>query len=158
MYLRRKKNYFKQSNEMPPPVTVRIERQLQFNEVDILQIAWHGHYAKFFEQANAALGDKIGLSYQEYGKHRLGAPIVQLHIDYYRPLKLSERFTVEARLIWSDAAKLNTEYTITCENGQLACCGYTVQMLIDLETREPHLFAPPLLEQCRQRWLKGEFA
>ena len=120
-------------------------------------IVWHGNYPRYFEEAAAELGRKCGLSYADYREAKVFAPSVQLHIDYHRPVVLEERIEVEARYIWSEGAKLYTEFTVYGESGDIAVTGYTVQMFVDAVSREALLVSPEIVERCRARWQAGEF-
>lgn len=156
--VRRKKNaYFEVPPDAPKPVSAAIARRCQFSEVDALAIAWHGRYVSFFEEAANELGDQCGLTYEAMYAAELAAPVAQLHIDYHRPLRLNERFTVKASFIWCEAAKLITQFDITGGDGACACSGYTVQMFVAAATGEVCLFPPPLLEAFRDKWLAGAF-
>lgn len=155
--MRRKNHYFEPVPGAPPPVSVTVKRRLRFSEVDALGIAWHGRYPAFFEEAQTELGHKVGLTYDAFKEAGIAAPIVQLHTDYYAPLYLDDIFSVTASLCWSDGARLNTEYKLENGAGTLVCTGCTVQMFVDLRTREPLFCTPELWERCRERWRKGAF-
>ncbi len=154
---RRKGNYFPRVPGTPPPLETRIERRVSFSESDPMGILWHGRYAAYFEQANEALGRVCGMSYQDFIRERLRAPIVQFHVDYFASPMLAEEVTVVGRFVWSEGARMNIEYEIRKEDNRLAATGFTVQMLVGADG-ETWLVAPPLLERCRQRWRNGEFA
>ena len=159
MTIRRKKgSYFQRSEGTPAPLIVRVERRANFNEVDVMGIVWYGRYSVFLEEGSAELGRRCGLSYKDFTDANLAAPIAQLHIDYHRPLALDEVFTITASLIWSEGARLNTEYSMTKEDGSIAATAYTVQMLIDGVSGETCLTSPELLERCRERWKAGELS
>ena len=156
--MRRKQHYFNQEPGMPSPLELTITRTLRFSEVDALAIAWHGNYLRFFEDAHTELMRCIGLSYERYFASQLGAPVAQVHVDYHSPLQLDEQFSVTARLFWNDGARLNVEYEIRKADGNLAATGYTVQMFVELVTRQPCLAPPPLWTECQRRWRNGDFA
>ena len=159
MRIRRKKaGYFPRGDGAPPPLVVRARRRVRFNEADVMGIAWYGRYPVFFEEGFAELGRLCGLSYREFADANLRAPIAQFHIDYHQPLVLDEEFTVTASLVWSEGATLNTEYTVTKEDGSVAATAYTVQMFVDGGSGETCLTSPELLERCRRRWKAGEFS
>ena len=159
MTTRRKKgSYFQLSGGAPAPLIVRVERRVNFNEVDVMGIAWYGRYSVFLEEGAAELGRRCGLSYKDFSDANLAAPIAQFHIDYHRPLALEEVFTITASLVWSEGARLNTEYSMTKENGSIAATAYTVQMFIDSMSGEACLTSPELLERCRKRWKAGELS
>ena len=56
--------------------TKRVE--LRFNEVDSMGLVWHGHYAKFFEDAREEFGKKFGLGYLDIYDSGFYAPLVDL--------------------------------------------------------------------------------
>lgn len=153
---RKTRPYFDRIADAPEPLVVRVERRVALSEADVMGIAWHGRYASFFEAAWAELGRRCGMSFQDFAAANLQAPIVQLHVDYHRALRLDERFTVEARGIWCEGARMNTEYGVEGSDGTLAATGYTVQMFIRGDTGAACLVSPPLLETCRRRWRAGE--
>lgn len=154
--MRRKKQYFQTEQGNPPPLEFTITHRLHFSEVDALSIAWHGHYLRFFELAHTELMRRIGLSYQRYTEEMVGAPVAQAHVDYHRPLMLDQEFTVTARLFWNEGARLDVEYEIRRQDNTLAATGYTVQMLIDMKSREPFITPPPILANVQDRWKNGE--
>ena len=158
MQRRKKKGYFKSIAGTPSPLSVQVKKRVQFSEIDALGIAWHGRYPVYFEEASAALGRACGLSYKDYFKADLSAPIVQFHIDYHQPLLLDNEFFVKASLIWCEGARLNTEFVITKENGTITTTGYSVQMFINRTTSEVLIYPAELIEKCRRRWLSGELA
>ncbi|RLC26715.1 MAG: acyl-CoA thioesterase [Deltaproteobacteria bacterium] len=159
MNVRRKKNgYFESIAGMPDPLTVYIKRRVKFSEVDVMGIVWHGRYPEYFEEGSAELGRRYGLSYKNFHEAQLRAPIVQLHIDHFKPLFLDEEFTLKASLIWNEGARLNTEYSLIKDGGDIAATGYTVQMFIDGKSSDVLIASPKILEECRRRWKNGEFS
>jgi len=121
MNVRRKKDaYFERIAGMPEPLTVYIKRRVKFSEADVMGIVWHGRYPEYFEEGSAELGRRYGLSYKDFYKANLRAPIVQLHIDYHIPLVLDKEFTIKTSLIWNEGARLNTEYSLIKNDGSIA--------------------------------------
>ena len=155
--MRRRKDYFTVQPGSPEPISVTVRRRIAFSEVDAMAVAWHGNYTRFFEAAHTELMQKIGLGFAVYAEHKIAAPVVQCHIDYFSSLVLDEEFSVRADLYWNDGARLDTAYTVTGNDGRLCAAGYTVQMFCNLETREPYIFPPAPVNVMRDRWLKGEF-
>lgn len=154
-------HYFKAPRPLPDgspapgPLCHAISRVVRFNEVDPLNVVWHGHYASYLEDARMALGDRFGIGYKDFIKAKTAAPIRQMHLDYEAPLRFGEECRISAQLFWDDAAKLNFEYYIHNEQGVLATRGYTVQLFVNL-SGELHYAKPDFYEAFCQRWLKGE--
>ena len=155
---RRSTPYFERTPGAPAPVAVDVTRRVAFSEVDPLGIVWYGRYAVYFEEGAAELGRRCGLSYKDFFDAQLRAPIVQFHVDYTRMLRLDEVFTLRAAWVWTDAARLNTEYTLIKQDGALAASGYTVQMFLDAQTGDACMASPALLLRCREQWKAGAFA
>ncbi|MCX5694846.1 MAG: acyl-CoA thioesterase [Candidatus Omnitrophica bacterium] len=119
----KEESYFKKIPAAPEPLIFKINRRVSFNEVDIMGIVWYGQYAIYFEQAQTELGRRYGLSFKDFFKTNLRAPIVKFHIDYYQPLYLDEEFTIQASYIWSEGAKLHIEYTVIKKDGAISTRG-----------------------------------
>jgi acyl-CoA thioester hydrolase len=152
---RQKGGYFPAVADAPPPLVVRLEKRIAFSDVDPMGILWHGRYAKLFEQANEELGRQCGMSYPEFKRDRLLAPIVQLHVDYFSPVKLQEVVTIIGKMVWSEGARIDIEYEIRHDDHSLAAAGYTVQMFVD-DSGAPLMASPAMQEVCRRRWRAGE--
>ncbi len=148
------KPYFPAQEGAPAPLRLRVERRVRFEEVDPLGIVWHGRYPGYFEDARVALGDRYGLGYLDMYRQGVVAPVRKLHLDYHRPLRFQEEFTVEGILHWSEAVRLNHEFIIRNAAGEVATTGYSVQMLIDRE-ENVLLLPPPFFAEFRQRWREG---
>ncbi|MFW6044369.1 MAG: acyl-CoA thioesterase [Planctomycetota bacterium] len=152
---RQKGHYFEREPGTPDPIRVETNRRVAFSEVDPMGILWHGRYASYFELANEKLGRRCGMSYEDFRREDLRAPMVQFHVDYFASPVLAETVTICAQLIWNEGARLNVEYKVVKENGTLAASGYTVQMFVTAEG-EPLLTSPELLLNCREKWEQGE--
>ena len=154
---RKSKYYFERSGGSPEPVLTEIKRQVHFSEVDALGIVWHGRYPSYFEEGFEELGRLCGLTYKDFYKAGLRAPIAELHIDYFKPLRLAEEFTIRSVLVWDIASRLNTEFYLIKGDGSIATSGYTVQVFTYADSEEVCLVSPDLLRKCRERWKAGEF-
>ncbi|MBO4263364.1 MAG: acyl-CoA thioesterase [Bacteroidales bacterium] len=108
------------------------EIEVRFSEVDMMGVVWHGAYAVYLEDAREAFGAKYGLSYSRYIDEYVFAPIVDLQVQYKRPLRYGMKALV--RIAWrpSDAAKIVFDYEIVSpEDGTLFCKATSVQVFMD---------------------------
>jgi len=150
-----KKAYFQNAADDPQALRCWVERVVRFEEVDALGIVWHGRYPSYFEDGRVLLGNQFGLGYMDFYQQGIVAPIKQMHVDYRRPLRFGETFTIEAILHWSDAVRLNHEFILRNVAGEVTTTGYTVQLLMDQEDNVLML-PPPFYAEFRQRWQAGE--
>ena len=147
--------YFTAEEGAPAPLREALSRRVRFEEVDPLGIVWHGRYAGYFEDARVALTDRYGIGYLDFHEKGVVAPIRKFHVDYFRSLRFREIFTVEAVLHWSEATRMNMEFILRNEAGEVTTTGYTVQMMLDAE-RNLLMLPPPFYREFLDRWWKGE--
>jgi len=149
------KPYFPVREAQPAPLGVRIKRNVRFEEVDSLRIVWHGRYPSYFEDARVAFGEKYGIGYMDFYANGVVAPIKQMHFDYHQPLRFGDKMTTEAVLHWSEAARMNFEFTLQNSNAELSTTGYTIQMMLDLN-ENILVVLPPFYEKFLNKWKTGE--
>ena len=150
------RTYFETGPNDPLSLTVKTSRRVRFEEVDLLEIVWHGNYVSFLDDGRVAFGDQHpALSYSHLRDKGVAAPIVQMHIDYLAPLRFDEVMTIETTLCWSDALKINFSYKIFGEDGQLSVRAYTVQLFIDPQGNML-LIPTDWIEEFRNKWRAGE--
>lgn len=146
--------YFAKREDQPAPLGAVTQRKVRFQELDPLGIVWHGHYASYFEDARVEFGMKYGIGYMEFYRNGVVAPIKKMYMDYHRPLRFQEDVSIEARLHWSEAARMDFEFIIRNGQGDLATTGYTVQLMLDLNNNLL-LIPPPFYLDFRNRWKTG---
>jgi acyl-CoA thioester hydrolase len=119
--------------------------QVPFHDVDPMEVAWHGHYVKYFELARCALLDTIGYGYSQMRASGYAWPVVDLKIRYVRPAWFEQRIRVTATLMEWDV-RLRIDYVIEDEKtGERLTKGSSVQVAVDLKTREALYASPPIL-------------
>ncbi|HEX8546898.1 MAG TPA: acyl-CoA thioesterase [Cytophagaceae bacterium] len=105
---------------------------IRFSEVDSLQIVWHGNYVKYFEDGREAFGNRYDLNYLDVYKYGFVTPIVNINIDFKRPLKYGEKAIVQTTYVDSPAAKLIFDYKIFSDSDNtLLATGQTTQVFLD---------------------------
>ena len=93
----------------------------------------------------------------KFYENSIYAPVVQFHVDYFKPLMLDELCTVVGKLIFAEAARINIEYQVIKEDGSLAASGFSVQMFVDAKNNNPFILNPELWQETLDRWINGEF-
>ena len=136
----------------PPYLEETTTVRVRFPEVDSLRIVWHGHYVGYFEEGRRAFGRRFGLDYPVFVEHRLAAPVVHLSVNYLAPARMDDLLTVTARLLRSEAAKLEFTYEIwRSSDPLLLVTGSTIQAFTTLDGKLI-LQRPPLLVERYRRW------
>jgi acyl-CoA thioester hydrolase len=126
--------------------------RVRFNEVDAMRVVWHGHYVGYLEEARRAFGRRYGVDYPVMFEHHTPAPVVQLHLDYYAPARMSDMLEVTARLFKSESAKLEFEYEIRRQGETtLLAAGSSVQVFTNT-AGELLLNWPPYMVELLKQW------
>lgn len=109
-----------------------------------MNIAWHGNYLKYFEVARCNLLQQIAYSYGEMKESGYAWPIIEVHVRYIRPTRFGQDIAVRARIVEYEL-RLKIDYLITdVGSGERLTRGHSVQVAVDLATKEM-LFASPLI-------------
>ncbi len=105
---------------------------IRFSEVDAMQIVWHGSYALYFEDAREEFGRKYHLEYMRMYEFGFYAPLVELKVNYRKPLKYQDKAKIVIKYHNSDVAKLEFDYEIyNTETNDLCATGHTIQVFLD---------------------------
>jgi acyl-CoA thioester hydrolase len=77
-----------------PPISLELEVPL--HDVDLLQVVWHGHYAKYLEMGSTALLRSRQLDVSDCMELGYRLLVVDWRCRYVFPLRYRDRFRVEA--------------------------------------------------------------
>lgn len=119
--------------------------EIPFHDVDLMEVAWHGHYVKYLEIARCALLDSFDYNYREMRDSGYAWPVIELKLRYAKPARLGQKVKVTARVDeYEDRLKIG--YVITdAASGQRLSRGHTVQVAVDMSTNELLLSSPSIL-------------
>lgn len=127
------------------PVSASVTLQIPFHDVDMMCVAWHGHYVKYFEVARCALLDQIQYNYQEMKASGYAWPVVDLKVKYVRPAQFGQTIKVTCQLKEYEN-RLVLSYLITDpQTRQKLTKGETTQVAVDMASGEMQLVSPPVL-------------
>lgn len=157
--LSRKYPYFKpektaDGRDAPAPLSWSVERTARFEEVDAINVVWHGRYPSYFEDARVAFGEAYGCTYYDFRDAGLIVPVKRMGLDYIGPLRFGQRCVITATLHWSAAARINFSYQIKDMDGALLTTGYTVQLFLDGDSKV-FMFKPEFFADFCARWEGG---
>ncbi|MBY4676115.1 acyl-CoA thioesterase [Marinobacterium arenosum] len=121
--------------------------EIPFHDVDVMQVAWHGHYVKYMEVARCALLDKIDYNYLRMEASGYAWPVIDMRIRYAKPLRFQQRVRVKAKLVeWENRLKVN--YLIEDEKtGERLTKAHTIQVAVDIASGEMLYASPDIIYQ-----------
>ncbi|MCU8022318.1 MULTISPECIES: acyl-CoA thioesterase [unclassified Shewanella] len=117
-------------------LTIDMEMQIPFHDVDSMGITWHGNYLRYFEIARCKLLDELGYNYRQMQASNYAWPIIDLQIKYVKASTFEQKITVRAELVeWENRLKINYQIR-DVETGARITKGYTIQAAVDMSTQE----------------------
>ena len=126
-------------------VQAEVAITVPFHDIDSIGVAWHGHYAKYFEIARCELLESFGYGYDAMRDSGFMWPVIDMHIRYVKPVRFGQRILVKATLReWEN--RLRIDYLVTDQaSAQRLTKGSTVQVAVDIQSGEMCFVSPPVL-------------
>ncbi|MBA1273752.1 acyl-CoA thioesterase [Stutzerimonas azotifigens] len=130
-----------------------LELLIPFFDVDSMDVVWHGHYVKYLEQSRCVLLERVGHGYVQMRESGYAWPVVDLQLRYLRPARFNQRVVVRADLVeWEHRLKINY-LIVDADNGERLTRGSSVQVAVEIATREMQMASPRVLIDAVERAL-----
>lgn len=119
--------------------------EVPFHDVDVMRVAWHGHYAKYLEIARCELFEQFDYNVPQMEQSGYAWPVIDMRIRYAQPLRFQQKVKVKATLVeWENRFKVN--YLITdAETGKRLTKAYTVQVAVEVASGEMLYVSPDIV-------------
>lgn len=128
-----------------PDFSASVDVLVPFYDLDPVGIVWHGNYAKYFEVARCELLKRYNYGYDEMLKSGFMWPVVDLRVRYVQMIRFDQRIRVTATLREWEYRMLIDYLIADADSGARLTKGTTVQVAVDLATKELCLMSPPVL-------------
>ena len=128
-----------------PDWQAEVELEVPFHDVDIMGVAWHGHYVKYFEAGRGALLRALDYDYPQMRDSGYLWPVVECQLKYLRPARYGQKLRVSARLLeYENRLKIGYEITDAASCERLTR-GYTIQVAVAAASEELQFVSPTAL-------------
>jgi acyl-CoA thioester hydrolase len=132
-------------SKLPRRWSAEAEIQVQFFDLDPMEVVWHGHYVKYLEMARCALLDTIDYNYAQMKASGYAWPVIDLHLRYVDSARFGQRLKVCAEIVeWENRLKIDY-LIIDPVSGRRLLRGSTTQVAVDMATREMCFVSPAVL-------------
>jgi len=122
-----------------------VDMEVQFYDLDPMEIVWHGNYVKYLEVVRCALLDRIGYNYPQMKASGYAWPVIDMHLRYVAPATFGQKIRLRADIVeWENCLKI--DYLITdAASGKRLNRATTTMVAVDIATREMCYVSPPVL-------------
>ncbi len=121
--------------------------RVRYAETDQMGVVYHGNYAQYFEMGRVEWLRDLGLSYAFMEKNGIMLPVVSLTINYKKPARYDDLLTVRTIFKKQTSVKIEFDYEIYSEKGELLTTGNSVLVFVNMETGRPVLPPDYVLEK-----------
>lgn len=121
--------------------THQFTTRVRYAETDQMGVVYHGNYAVYFEMGRVEWLRNLGISYKKMEETGIMLPVVSLTMNYKKPARYDDLLTVTTRFKSQTSVKIEFDYEIHNEKGELLTTGHSVLVFVDMKTGKPTL--PP---------------
>ncbi len=118
-------------------LTKEISFRIRYSETDQMGVVYHGNYAQYLEMARVEWLRELGISYKKMERDGIMLPVISLSIQFLKPALYDDLITVKVFLRKKPAVRIEFDYEITNEAGELLATANTVLVFMDMERKRP---------------------
>ncbi|HUH25749.1 MAG TPA: thioesterase family protein [Flavobacterium sp.] len=111
--------------------------RVRYAETDQMGVVYHGNYAQYFEIGRVEWLRNKGISYKDLENQGIMLPVVSLSMNYKKSAVYDEELTVITHLKYLGGVKIEFDYEIVNEKGELLTTAHTVLVFVDMKTKRP---------------------
>ena len=130
-------------------MTHQISFRVRYGETDQMGVVHHGNYALYFEMARIEWLRELGVSYKAMEESGIALPVVNLTVNYRKPLFYDDELTVTTRLKGLPTATIKFEFEIQNKNKELCSTAEVTLVFLNNSTRKPMRCPQELLERIQ---------
>lgn len=119
------------------PKSDEIQIRVRYGETDQMGVVYHGNYALYLEMGRIEWLRKLGISYKTMEENGIMLPVVSLHVNYKKSAGYDDLINVKTQLSKTPTAKIEFDYEITNEKGELLSTASTILVFVDMKTGKP---------------------
>jgi len=123
--------------------------RVRYGETDQMGVVYYGNYAQYLEQGRTEWLRELGFSYKWMEAHDIHLPVTELHIQYKLPARYDDLIQVTTTLRNIPTAKIEFDYEIFNEEGELLVTASTTLVFVDSLTQKIRRAPNYLLEKLK---------
>jgi acyl-CoA thioester hydrolase len=114
---------------------------------------YYGNYAEYFEVGRVEWLRSLGVSYKSLEASGVMLPVLNMTVNFIKPAKYDDLLTVTTILRKKPMVKIEFDFEIVNEAGDLITTGQTSLVFMDMKKNKPIKGPSDLLEQIHSRFV-----
>ena len=103
---------------------------VQYYETDKMGITHHSNYIRWMEEARVDFLKQIGWDFAKFESEGIVSPVVGVGCKYKHSTTFADTVSIQVGISEYTGIKFKISYTMTKENGELACEGWSEHCFI----------------------------
>ncbi|NCQ13945.1 MAG: acyl-CoA thioesterase [Flavobacteriales bacterium] len=114
-----------------------IQIRVRYGETDQRGVVHHGNYALYLEMGRIEWLRKLGVSYKKMEESGVMMPVISMSLNFKKSAYYDDVIHVKTQLKNRPTAKIEFEYEITDDKGEIITTAQVVLAFIDVKTKRP---------------------
>lgn len=111
--------------------------RVRYSETDQMGYVYYGNYPAYYEVGRTEMIREIGFTYDELEKRGVMLPVASLSVKYMKPGRYDDLLTIRTRIKEKPNVRINFEYQVYNQFGDLLNTGTTTLIFVNAQTRKP---------------------
>ncbi|WP_423819143.1 thioesterase family protein [Salinimicrobium sp. TIG7-5_MAKvit] len=121
--------------------------KVRYAETDQMGVVYHGNYAQYLEIARIDWLAALGISYRKMEEDGVMLPVYELNLRFKKSAKFDDKLKIETRLKRKPGVRIEFEYEIFNQHGELLTEAETTLIFVDMERNKPIKCPQHILEK-----------
>jgi len=126
-----------------------ISFRVRYGETDQMGVVYHGNYPQYLEMGRIEWLRALGISYKEMEDNGIILPVISLNIKYKKSAFYDDLLTVRTFLRKEPQVRIEFDYEIYNEEGELLAEANTVLAFMDAKKNKPKKCPEYILERLK---------
>lgn len=114
-----------------------ISFRVRYGETDQMGVVYHGNYAQYLEMGRVEWLRSMGISYKAMEENGIMLPVISLNIKFKKSAVYDDLITVTTYIKKKPMVKIEFDYEIRNQEGDLLIEANTVLAFIDMKSNKP---------------------
>ncbi|HMB61529.1 MAG TPA: thioesterase family protein [Eudoraea sp.] len=124
-----------------------ISFRVRYAETDQMGVVYHGNYAQYLEMGRVEWLRSFGISYKKMEENGIMLPVISLAMNFKKSAVYDDLITVITRLKSTPSVRIEFDYEIHNEAGEILVQANTVLVFMDMVKKKPVKCPDYLLER-----------
>lgn len=121
--------------------------RVRYGETDQMGVVHHGNYALYLEMGRTEWLRKKGISYKKMEDDGVMLPVISMSLNFKKSALYDEVIKVKTTLLKLPSVKIEFDYEVFNESGDILVTANTVLAFINMKTKRPMKCPDYILEK-----------